>query len=56
MIRHQYGISAVIPWTSSAGETSGGIAKCRLFSQARDIWEQGSGEAELETRQCQVFG
>ena len=55
MIRHQYGISAVIPRTSFAGETSGGVAKCRLFSQARDIWEQGSGEAELETRQCQVF-
>ena len=55
VIRHQYGISAVIPRTSFAGETSGGVAKCRLFSQARDIWEQGSGEAELETRQCQVF-
>ena len=56
MIRHQYGISAVIPRTSFPGKASGGVVKCRLFSQARDIWEQGSGEAELETRQCQVFG
>ena len=31
---HQYGISALVPQTSSRGETTGGIAKCRLFSQA----------------------
>ena len=32
--RHQYGISALVSQTSFHGETSGGVAKCRLFSQA----------------------
>ena len=32
--RHQYGISAVVSQTSFRGETSGCVAKCRLFSQA----------------------
>ena len=32
--RHQYGISALVSQTSFSGETSGGVAKCRLFSQA----------------------
>ena len=32
--RHQYGISALVSHTSFGGETSGSIAKCRLFSQA----------------------
>ena len=32
--RHQYGISALVSPTSFDGETSGSIAKCRLFSQA----------------------
>ena len=32
--RHQYGISAFISQTSFRGETSGGVAKCRLFSPA----------------------
>ena len=31
---HQYGISALVSQKSSRGQTSGGIAKCRLFSQA----------------------
>ena len=31
--RHQYGISALVSQTSFGGETSGGVAKCRLFSQ-----------------------
>ena len=31
--RHQYGISALVPQTLFRGETSGGIAKCQLFSQ-----------------------
>ena len=31
--RHQYGISAVVSQTSFLGETSGGVAKCRLFSK-----------------------
>ena len=30
--RHQYGISALISQTSFRGETSGYVAKCRLFS------------------------
>ena len=32
--RHQYRTSALVPQTSFRGETSGGIAKYRLFSQA----------------------
>ena len=31
--RHRYGISALVSQTSFHGETSGGVAKCRLFSQ-----------------------
>ena len=34
MTRHQYGISALVCQTSFGGETSGSVAKCRLFSQA----------------------
>ena len=33
--RHQYGISTPVSQTSFGGETSGGVAKCRLFSQAK---------------------
>ena len=29
--RDQYGISALVSETSFRGETSGGVAKCRLF-------------------------
>ena len=32
--RHQHGISALVSQTSFCGETSGSVAKCRLFSQA----------------------
>ena len=32
--RHQYGISALVSQTSFRRETSGGVSKCRLFSQA----------------------
>ena len=32
---HQHGISALVSQTSFLGETSGGIAKCRLFYQAK---------------------
>ena len=35
--RHQYGISALVSQTSFGGETSGGVAKCRLFSQATSV-------------------
>ena len=31
--RHQYGISALVSQTSFGGETSGSVAKCRLFPQ-----------------------
>ena len=34
LTRHQYGISALVSQTSFRGETIGGLAKCRLFSQA----------------------
>ena len=32
--RHQYEISALVSQTAFRGETSGSVAKCRLFSQA----------------------
>ena len=32
--RDQYGMSALVPQTSFGGETSGSVAKGRLFSQA----------------------
>ena len=32
--RHQYGISALVSQTSFRVETSGNVAKCRLFCQA----------------------
>ena len=34
VMRHQYGISALVFQTSFGRETSGSVAKCRLFSQA----------------------
>ena len=37
MTRHQYGISALVPQTSLLGETSDGVAKWRLFSQANEL-------------------
>ena len=33
VMRHQYGISALVSQTLFHGETSGGVAQCRLFSQ-----------------------
>ena len=33
--RHRYGISALVSQTSFGRETSGSVAKCRLFSQAK---------------------
>ena len=35
MIRHQYGISALVFQKSFRGEISGDVANCRLFSEAR---------------------
>ena len=37
MTRHQCGISALVSQTSFGGETSGSVAKCRLFSQATTL-------------------
>ena len=34
VMRHQYGISALVSQTSFGWETSGGVVKCPLFSQA----------------------
>ena len=34
-LRHQYGISSLVSQMSFRGETSGGVAKCRLFSQVK---------------------
>ena len=40
--RHQYGISALVSQTSLRGETSDGVAKCRLFSQAKLVSYRGN--------------
>ena len=37
VMRYQYGISALVTHTSFCEGSSGGLAKCRLFSQARGI-------------------
>ena len=37
VMRHQYGISALVSQTSFGGETSGSVAKFQLFSQAIDL-------------------
>ena len=41
--RHQYGISALVSETPFRGETSGGVAKCRLFSQAKKFLDFVAG-------------
>ena len=41
--RRQYGISALVSQTSFRGETSGGVAKCRLFSQAKKFLDFVAG-------------
>ena len=40
---YQYGISALVSQMSFGGETSGSVAKCRLFSQAKggSVFSQG---------------
>ena len=38
--RHQDGISALVPLTSFSGETRGGVATCRLFSQVNYFSEK----------------
>ena len=37
MTSHHYRISALVAQTSFHGETSGGVAKCRLFSQVTPV-------------------
>ena len=44
MTRHQYGISGLVSQTSFRTESRGGIAKCRLFSQARILRKKKSLE------------
>ena len=44
--RHQHVISALVSQTSFCGKTSGGVAKCSLFSQASAVagfFENGEG-------------
>ena len=36
VMRHQYGIFELVSQMSFGRETSGSVAKCRLFSQASD--------------------
>ena len=38
MTRHQYGIPTLVTKTSFREETSGGVAKCRLFSRANNFF------------------
>ena len=40
--RHQYGISALNSQTSFGGETSDGVVKCQLFSQASKVQLESS--------------
>ena len=46
--RHQYGISTLVSQTSFRGETSGGVATCRLISQA-NVCSNSSKYLETET-------
>lgn len=39
-MRHQYGTSALVTRMSVHGETSDGVAKCWLFSQAKSEVEE----------------
>ena len=46
MTRHQYGISALVSQASFRGETSGSVAKCRLFSQAESLYHLRVSQAK----------
>ena len=50
--RHQYGISVLVSQTSFGGETSGGVTKCRLFSQARQVNKNQIQENIAKSVQC----
>ena len=47
---HQYGITALVFQTSFRGETSGGVLKCRLFSQVLNV----TWSPELSEKKCPV--
>ena len=49
MSRHQYGISPLIPHTKFRGETTGSVAKFRLFSQAL-FWTINSPLIQISER------
>ena len=51
LTRHQYGISAFVSQTSFHGDTTGGVVKCQLFSQA-NIFAQ---EEELRARKREAL-
>lgn len=61
---HQYGICSLLSQTSFGGETSGSVAKCRLFSQATTTKiikhkdsvyiEEGKGKAVVFLQDFQV--
>ena len=54
--RHQYGISALVSQPSFGGKTSGSVAKCRLFSQAKATDGRTQGELLCSCRQWCAFG
>ena len=37
VMHHHYGLSAIVCQTSFRGETTGGVMKCQLFSQASNF-------------------
>ena len=56
MTRHQYGISALVSQTSFRWQTSGSVAKCRLFSQVTTGVDPGSQEGVVnEQRKCLLY-
>ena len=57
MTFHQYGVSAPVSQTSFHGETGVGVAKCRLFSQAKNglsTRENATLEARILTERLYV--
>ena len=51
--RHQYGVSALVSQTSFREESSGGFAKCRLFSQGTIIPSRSnSGQMNIFSGHC----
>ena len=50
--RYQYGISVLVSQTSFGGETSGGVTKCRLFSQAGQVNKNQIQENIAKSVQC----